>query len=153
MIMMILMMTMMMMEGRVVMGSRHQYTAGAVTKGMWRTRVRKPHNAVHCIALHWQCLVHCAHSAIVPCVKQHCRVVQESSNLPSMQNCALTKKCLIFRALHCVWVSYCTTAVQGSCSESLPSQPRSPLPYTHSTGQSLHLLPSSSPSLLSSLLS
>ena len=48
---MILIMTMMMMDERVVMGSRHHYTAGAVTKGMWRPRVRKPDNAMHCVAL------------------------------------------------------------------------------------------------------
>ena len=38
-------------EVRLVMGSRHEHTAGAVTKGMWRPRVRKPDNAMHCVAL------------------------------------------------------------------------------------------------------
>ena len=51
MMMRILITTMMMMDERVVMGSRHHYTAGAVTKGMWRPRVRKPDNAMHCVAL------------------------------------------------------------------------------------------------------
>ena len=64
---MILIMTMMMMDERVVMGSRHHYPAGAVTKGMWRPRVRKPDNAMHCIALD-SIPVHCF--ALVCCVSQ-----------------------------------------------------------------------------------
>ena len=75
---MILIMTMMMMDERVVMGSRHHYTAGAVTKGMWRPRVRKPDNAMHCIALD-SIPVHCSNISdsifrcitSLPCIALH----------------------------------------------------------------------------------
>ena len=93
-------------EVRLVMGSRHEHTAGAVTKGMWRTRVR--------------------------------------GNLTMQRNSIAflyipLHQGLIFRALYCV-----SSTVQGSSLGVFHHSPGAPLPCTHSTGQSLHLLPSSS---------